>query len=154
MKARIISIALCAFLISCTGSVERNSISFESPFAEISDAIQYINLVSAHLDEVNYYIDDGNVLRSNNKIVGVLNDSFLSPNNLITNEISETDEKLFRAILLLKKNGIDAFFRHRVLAMLVYDYKPTEDNEFEDIRYLVYSEMNDDDFSVRTHTHG
>src|SRR5690606_19729709 len=83
------------------------------------------------------------------KEVGVVDSVFLSKLKLNPLNYSNTDIRFFSIILFLKYNEINSCFRHRDLGVIVYDYKPTKDDRFEDVRYIVLDDGQLDPSSSR-----
>ncbi len=137
----IIILATLVLLGSCEPSKERNKISFKCSTKQINDTITFLNGYLSNYSEVNYYLDENNLLRIDNVEIGILDSTFLKFENLKAKGYTKTDQQIFQTILYLRRNGINSCFRHRDLDFLVYDYKPTSENEFADIRYIVCSEL-------------
>jgi len=145
----VIILASVVLFSNCEPSKERNKISFKSPINQISDTITFLNGYLSNYGEVNYYLDEYNLLRIDNNEIGILDTAFLNLKNLEVKGFTKTDQQIFQTILLLNRNGINSCFRHRNLGFIVYDYKPTIENEFTDIRYIVCSKSSLEEFSDR-----
>ena len=128
---------LCFFITGCSNINERNTLSFKVSSSTIADSIKEMNSLLSSYNEVNYYIDDANVLFIGTKEVGKVDSAFIS--NLKSNPLNftNTDIRIFSIIQFLKYNEINSCFRHRDLGVIVYDYKPPKDDSFEDVRYIV-----------------
>jgi hypothetical protein len=128
---------LCICITGCSNTNERDTISFKVPLSTIADSIKVMNSLLSSYNEVNYYIDDANVLLIGTKEVGKVDSVFLSKLKLNPLNYTNTDIRIFSIILFLKYNEINSCFRRRDLGVIVYDYKPTKDDKFEDVRYIV-----------------
>jgi hypothetical protein len=128
---------LCICVIACSDLKERDTISFKVPISTIADSIIVMNSLLNSYNEVNYYIDDDNMLLIGTKEVGRVDSVFLSKLKLNPLNYTNTDIRFFSIILYLKNNEINSCFRHRDLGVIVYDYKPTKDDKFEDVRYII-----------------
>lgn len=128
---------LCICISGCSNTNERNTISFKVSLSTIADSIKVMNSLLSAYNEVNYYIDDANMLLIGTKEIGKVDSVFLSTLKLNPLNYSNTDIRIFSIILFLKNNEINSCFRHRDLGVIVYDYKPTKDDRFEDVRYIV-----------------
>lgn len=126
---------LCICITGCSN--ERDTISFKVSLSTIADSIKVMNSLLSPYNEVNYYIDDANMLLIGTKEVGKVDSVFLSKLKLNPLNYTNTDIRFFSIILFLKYNEINSCFRHRDLGVIVYDYKPTKDDRFEDVRYIV-----------------
>lgn len=134
MKNIVIS---CLFVISCNISNKRNIISFKVPFEQVADSIKVVNNIFLHKSLINYYIYDDNTLLFGTKEIGVLDSMLINKAKQDTSIYSQMDIRLFNIILFLKKNGINSCFEHRDFGSIVYCYKSTEENIFDDTRYIL-----------------
>jgi len=132
----ILAIFICA-VAGCSKTKERDIISFKVPLKEMEDTIEVMNFLLSSYNEVNYYIDEADVLQIGTNEVGKIDSLFLAKTKLNPSKYSNTDLRIFSIILFLKYNEINSCFRHRDLGVIVYDYKPTKDDRFEDVRYIV-----------------
>lgn len=128
---------LCICVAGCGNTNKRDTISFKVPLSVMADSIKMMNSLLSTYNEVNYYIDDANVLLIGTKEIGKIDSSFLAHLKLDTSNYTKTDLRIFSIILFLKSNEINSCFRHRDLGVIVYDYRPTKDDRFEDVRYVV-----------------
>lgn len=142
-------LALCIYLTGCNDANEKNTISFKVSNSLIADSIKVMNSLLSSYNEVNYYIDDANILIIGTKEVGRVDSEFVSKLRLNPLNYTNTDIRFFSIILFLKENEINSCFRHRDLGVIVYDYKPTKDDEFEDVRYIIL-----DDGQLDTNSYG
>ncbi len=128
---------LCICTVGCNN---RNKISFKVPSSDIKDSIKVMNSLLGSFSEINYYIDDANILSIGTKKIGKIDSLFLSQLKSSPSNFNDTDIQTFSIILFLKSNGINSCFRHRDLGIIVYDYKPTKEDRFEDIRYVILND--------------
>lgn len=131
-------IVLSILFVCCKFTNTRDTIGFKDPLSDIEDSIKVMNNLLSPYQEVNYYIDDGNILSFGTKEIGKIDTSSLEQFKKDSLKYTNTDIRIFAIILFLKGNDINSCFRHRTLDKIVYDYKPTDDwDEFEDIRYII-----------------
>ena len=133
-------IILCICITGCSNTSKRDKISFKVPLSEIEDSIKVMNSLLNSNREVNYYIDDANILIIGTTEVGKIDSLFLAQLRLNPSNYTNTDIRIFSIILFLKSNEINSCFRHRELGVIVYDYQPTKEDRFEDIRYIVLND--------------
>ncbi|MFZ7131342.1 MAG: hypothetical protein ACOWWR_03185 [Eubacteriales bacterium] len=144
-KYKIVAMRITALILSflfiiitsCNSSNKRNVISFKVPAEQIADTIKVMNSIIGDLAEVNYYIDGNNILLFGTEEVGKLDSTFIIKAKKDTSKYSQTDIRLFNIILFLKQNEINSCFRHRDFGAIVYDYRPTKDDRFDDVRYII-----------------
>lgn len=130
-------IALSILFVCCKKTDNRDTISFKDRLSDIEDSIKVMNNLLSPYQEVNYYIDDANILSFGTKEVGKIDSSSLNQFKNAPSKYTNTDIRIFTIILFLKSNDINSCFRHRTLDNIVYDYKPTKDDRFEDVRYII-----------------
>jgi hypothetical protein len=140
---------LSIYFTGCSDINEKDTISFKVSLSTIADSIKMMNSLLSSYKEVNYYIDDANILIIGTKEVGRVDSEFLSKLKLNPLNYTDTDIRFFSIILFLKENEINSCFRHRDLGVIVYNYKPTKDDEFEDVRYIVLDDGQLDTNSIR-----
>jgi len=144
----LFQILIVLFIIAgCINKNERNTISFSASLSTIADSIKVMNTFLSSYNEVNYYIDDANTLLIGTKKIGKIDSIFLSKLKLNRQNYTNTDIQFFAIILFLKNNDINSCFKHRTLGVIVYDYKPTKDDRFEDVRYIV---LDDEQFDTNS----
>ncbi len=137
------------FFVSCSNTNNRNTITFKVPIAVMGDSIKVMNSLVNPYAEFNYYIDDVNVLYLSNHMIGKIDSSFLAQIKLKPSNYSKNDVRIFSLILFLKNNEINSCFKLTELGVLVYDYKPTKEDRFEDIRYILLENDHIDINSMR-----
>lgn len=135
---QIITVFIC--IVGCSDINKRDKISFKAPLSEIEDSIKVMNTLLNSYREVSYYIDDANILLIGTNEVGKIDSSFLAQIRLNPSNYTNMDVRIFTIILFLKNNEINSCFKHRELGVIVYDYKPTKEDSFEDVRYIVLND--------------
>lgn len=140
---------LCICTVGCNNINNRDKISFKVPSSEIKDSLKVINSLLSSYSEINYYIDDANILTIGTNKIGKIDSLFLSQLKSSPSNFKNTDSRILSIILFLKNNGINSCFRHRDLGIIVYDYKPTKEDRFEDVRYIVLNDSQLDINSIR-----
>lgn len=132
-------ISSCILFVSCSQTNTRDTIIFKTQSSEIEDSIRVMNILLSSYQEVNYYMDDANNLFIGTKEVGKINSSTLDQFKK-SSKYTKTDIRIFALILFFKNNDINSCFRHRDLDIIVFDYKPTRDDRFEDVRYIIFDD--------------
>jgi hypothetical protein len=135
----ILAIVFCT-LAGCSNTKERDTISFKVSLKAMEDTLKVMNFLLSSYNEVNYYFDEANVLLIGTNEVGKIDSLFLAQIKLKPSKYSNTDLRIFSIILFLKSNEINSCFRHRNLGVIVYNYKPTKDDKFEDVRYIILND--------------
>jgi hypothetical protein len=133
-------IVLSILFVCCKYTNTRDTISFKDRLSDIEDSIKVMNNLLNPYQEVNYYIDDENILSFGTKEVGKIDSSSLDHLKKDPSKYTNKDIRIFAIILFLKRNDINSCFRHRTLDKIVYDYKPTKDDRFEDVRYIIFDD--------------
>ena len=115
----------------------------------MEDSLKVMNSLLSSYSDFNYQIDESNVLLIGTNKVGKIDSSFLSQIKLNPLKYSNSDRRIFSIILFLKSNEINSCFRYLDLGVIVYDYKPTKEDLFEDIRYIIFNDGHIDTNSNR-----
>jgi hypothetical protein len=137
------------FLGSCSSQSEvRNTISFKDSVTTVQDSIK---LMTSYLDRIkdadvkNLFFDHDDYLYINNVKIARMSIGdridFLDSVQHVTGLSKSDSYKLVSLALFLKDNNISACFKHHFFGEYFYEYRPTLENDYEDIRYiLIYDE--------------
>jgi hypothetical protein len=138
MSKLIIIVLFLSITCQCTN--DRNKISFNVPIVAMEDSIKVMNSILSSYSEFNYYLDDANVLYLGTNKVAKIDSNFLGQANSLHSKYTGNDKRFFSIILFLKANSINSCYRDKQLGVIVYDFKPTKDDRFEDIRLVIIND--------------
>lgn len=149
-KILYLVIVMTAILSSCSyNDAERNKLVFINSIDEVQDSIRVMNsMLDIFIDDkiINYYIVDENYLYVNSKPVGkvFLNGLIQIKDSLsVLSELNKLQiERLTKIALFLKRNFICGAYKNVFFERYFYDYRPTPEVEYKDLRVIFYGDEN------------